>query len=77
MVLGNGRMPELLGKAYCASADLAKRLACRPKTMLNPPHMRPDDTKQATKQWLQNLSNSPRTSIPIAPIQETPIEVCV
>jgi len=77
MASGAGRMPELLGKAYCASSDLAKRLARRPKTMLNPPHMRPGDSKQATREWLNHLGQNRIDDIPVAPLLETPVEVCV
>jgi len=49
----NGKS-ELRGKVLCADPILANRLAHRPKTMLNPLWMRPKDTKEDTKKWLDN-----------------------
>ena len=64
---GAKKLPEMLGKACCANADLAERLARRPRTILNPLHMRPGDSKEATREWLCSISRHRIESLPIAP----------
>jgi DNA (cytosine-5)-methyltransferase 1 len=44
--------PALLGRITCTNLVLLKRMACRPRTILNPGRMRTDGTIDAAREWL-------------------------